>query len=476
MPPSLGRLAPTTKRDALSGGPGRSSSSLAGGVFAPPPSEDSRADLARWVRGVGSSVVYLVFSTAIILSNKHIITETNFSCPITVSSLGSLFGWIVALLAVSVGGVELKSTLTLRQWFIYVLPVGVCTALSLAFANIAYFYLALSFIQMVKAFAPVVTCAVLVAFGLDRFDANVALAIGVIVAGCFTASFGEIHARSAQLGLGCMLICEIAEAFRSAGMQYLLANRSFSLFDGLYYFSPATLLFLCALIYAFEWDDLKDPEHLRAVGANPGAFLAASCLGFFVNLASLAVIQSAGSLTLKIVSQLKNLVVIVAAVVLYDDVVTMLELAGYVVAMFGFAMYQEAKWKGAELADEEERARLARGTKMEAMTTDEEDARRGGFHSERRRGKRASEGGEGGESGRSGRRSSRGRGADEDGGGESGRSESDRDASSPSSGHGFSSSGGGSTAGREGRGRGEGVKDPLLGRGGRRAGGRAVDL
>jgi len=48
-------------------------------------------------------------------------------------------------------------------------------------------------------------------------------------------------------------------------------------------------------------------------------------------------------LTLKIVSQLKNVVVIVAAVVLYDDVVSTLELAGYVVAICGFAMYQDAK-------------------------------------------------------------------------------------------------------------------------------------
>ena len=39
------------------------------------------------------SVLYLVFSTTIILANKHIITETNFNCPIAVSSLGSLFGW-----------------------------------------------------------------------------------------------------------------------------------------------------------------------------------------------------------------------------------------------------------------------------------------------------------------------------------------------------------------------------------------------
>lgn len=304
-----------------------------------------------WVKGVVSTVLYLVFSTAIILANKHIITETNFSCPIAVSSLGSLFGWIVSIVAVNTGFTELKTHLTLQQWFLLVLPIGVCTALSLAFANIAYFYLTLSFIQMVKAFAPVVTFSILVLFGLDKFDFNVVLAIIVIVAGCFTASFGEMKAKSVQLGLGCMLVCEVAEAFRSAGMQYLLAARSFSLFDGMYYFSPATLIFLGALVYVFEWDQLTQPDHAAEVWANPLAFASASCLGFFVNLASLAVIQNAGSLTLKIVGQLKNIVVIVAAVLIYDDVVTALQIAGYAVALFGFAMYQDAKHRAEDLDD-----------------------------------------------------------------------------------------------------------------------------
>ena len=89
---------------------------------------------------------------------------------------------------------------------------------------------------------------------------------------------------------------------------------SFSLFEGMYYFSPATLIFLAFLTYVFEWDDVTDPEHLAAARRNPAPFLAASCLGFFVNLASLAVISTRGA-WLKIVSQLKNVVVICAAVV-----------------------------------------------------------------------------------------------------------------------------------------------------------------
>lgn len=357
---------------------------------------ESASDPTRrsYVKGALWSLLYVAFSTAIILSNKHIITETNFRCPIAVSSLGSVFGWFVSVAAVGSGSVQLKTRLTFTQWCVHVLPIGVCTAVSLAFANLAYVYLDLSFIQMIKAFAPVVTFATLVFFKLDAYDVNVAMTLAVIVAGCFTASFQRMEAKSVRIGLACMFACEVAEAFRSAGMQYLLGadgksalsradkkreqndpeiflggdkkppvdknaekKLSFSLFDGMYYFSPATLIFLAFLTYVFEWDDVTDPAHLDAARKNPAPFVLASCLGFFVNLASLAVIQHAGSMTLKIVSQLKNVVVICAAVVVYDDAVSLLELAGYAVAICGFGMYQDAKDRAAEFARLEDEAR-----------------------------------------------------------------------------------------------------------------------
>ena len=188
-----------------------------------------------------------------------------------------------------------------------------------------------------------VTFSILVLFGLDKFDMNVVLAIIVIVAGCFTASFGEMKNKSVQLGILCMLVCEVAEAFRSAEMQYLLAAaRSFSLFDGMYA-SPRPRSSSSPVSCTSSSGTNSPSRTPRRVWANPLAFASASCLGFFVNLASLAVIQNAGSLTLKIVGQLKNIVVIIAAVLIYDDVVTALQIAGYAVALFGFAMYQDAK-------------------------------------------------------------------------------------------------------------------------------------
>ena len=90
------------------------------------------------------------------------------------------------------------------EWAFNVLPIGLCTSLSLAFANIAYFYLSLSFIQMLKAFAPVITFTVLVAFGLDTYSHHVLAALFVVMSGCFIAAYGVGHVT--QMVRVCVLL------------------------------------------------------------------------------------------------------------------------------------------------------------------------------------------------------------------------------------------------------------------------------
>ena len=111
---------------------------------------------------------------------------------------------------------------------------GLATACSLAAANVAYFYLSLAFIQVLKAFAPVITFGVLIAFGLDRhnhenFSRSLRHRVWSLI-----ACYGEMHFT--LMGLLCMLIAEVSEAMRSVGIQLLLVNRKMGLIEGMYYF------------------------------------------------------------------------------------------------------------------------------------------------------------------------------------------------------------------------------------------------
>ncbi len=368
--PSLGRLAPRLRP-----------------LVAKPPG-GREGGTSAWIPAAMHGVLYVALSASLVLANKHLVVNTR--TPILVASLGSLFGTIVAWTLVGCGRVRLKTRLATDQWVTHVLPTGVFAAVALAFANLALTYVRLSLAQMAKAFAPAVTAAALVTLRLDRaFDDECARAVCVIVGGCVVAAWGATSAGNephAWIGLGFMVACEVAEALRLCGVQYLLSsssnrnndatvgnddatvgnddnvgfdpatsnrgsnqptNQGMTLFDGLFYFSPVSLACLWLLVYLFEWDALDAELHGRAALGNPFSLLATGCFGFLANVAGLGVVQHGGAVTLTTLSLLKNGVVIALAVVAYGDPVTVRAVAGYTAATYGFVMYQEARAKAA---------------------------------------------------------------------------------------------------------------------------------
>ena len=171
-----------------------------------------------------------------------------------------------------------------------------------------------------------------------------------------------------------MVACEIAEALRLCGVQYLLSSNTnmadtavsgaassggqntavsreaMTLFDGLFYFSPVTLVFLWLMVFVFEWDVVSAELHGAAALGNPGSLVAAGSFGFLANVAGLGVVQHGGALTLTVLSLLKNGAVILLAVALYADPVTVHSVGGYTMATYGFVMYQEARAKASAAA------------------------------------------------------------------------------------------------------------------------------
>ena len=82
-------------------------------------------------------------------------------------------------------------------------------------------------------------------------------------------------------------------------MQYLLGNLKFELMEGVYYFTPASFLWLLLFIVPLELGTMSDEGALNIVLDNPFTFATAAMLGFFVNLLSFGVIKSTSSLTYK---------------------------------------------------------------------------------------------------------------------------------------------------------------------------------
>jgi len=91
------------------------------------------------------------------------------------SSLGLLSSSLVAHFAVRVGGFELpnQARMTRQTYLTTIVPVGICQAATLALGNAVYMFLTVSFIQMLKAFTPVMVLVVGILFQVEAPEAAV---------------------------------------------------------------------------------------------------------------------------------------------------------------------------------------------------------------------------------------------------------------------------------------------------------------
>lgn len=296
-------------------------------------------------------LAYLTAASSIILLNKHVLSVTPFHFSIALSSLGVLFGWVTSVVLVQTGIVSLEKhkDITFMSWVKTVLPIGFFTGVTLACGNMAYFYLSLSFLQMTKALSPVCLFFILWITGLDRFHMKVFLSILVIVVGTAVAAYAEVHFT--WIGIALIFVAEFFEAIKSACFQFLLANKSFTMWEGMYFVSPASLIFLGILIAVLEWQPMVDENAWGQVQEHPLMFIAAGTLGFGVNYCSLGVIKHAGSLTLKVLAQMKSIIIILFGIAIYHDIVSLQTALGYATAIIGFGFYNWAKIKAKEEDD-----------------------------------------------------------------------------------------------------------------------------
>jgi hypothetical protein len=212
-------------------------------------------------------------------------------------------------------------------------------AATLGFGNLAYLYLSVSFIQILKAATPVMTMVILVAARLDKLSTpvrgsrrwravaaapdtlhpwQVTIAVSIIAFGTAISSWGELAfsllgfiimvlsgACTAAPGSSCLAerqprAAEFCEACKLAAMQFLLGNMKLQLMEGIYYFTPAGFIWMIIFIVPMELGRMRDEGALDIILGNPMSFLLAATLGFFVNLLSFGVIQTTSSLTFKV--------------------------------------------------------------------------------------------------------------------------------------------------------------------------------
>ena len=290
------------------------------------------------------TIGYLTFSTITVVSNKHLIKDAGFGNPIFVSSCGTMFAFLASTILVHGKFVEItEPKMSFSEWVRVCVPVGFFSSITLACANIVYVYLSLSFVQMLKAFVPVVTYATHVCVGTDKYNSDFTLSLLAMVVGGMMCM--NVSGKATVIGVCVMFGSHFAEAIRTVGAQWLLVNRKFGVIESMYYFAPATVVFFIPLVLYFEGDSLQAPGISDIAKKYWYLFVVSSSWGCLVNACGLGVVKNIGAVWFKGINNIKNILLLFFGIVVYGDVVTVLQAIGYTLSLAGFGRYTYVKNK-----------------------------------------------------------------------------------------------------------------------------------
>lgn len=218
-----------------------------------------------------------------------------------------------------------------------IVPIGIMFSLSLICGNVAYLYLSVSFIQMLKATNAVVTLFATWAFGIAPPNMKVLGNVGIIVLGVVIASFGEIKFDL----LGFIYQCSgiVFEALRLVMIQRMLSSAEFKMdpLVSLYYYAPA-----CAVINGVVTMFVEAPRMTMGDIYGVGIFtlLANAFVAFLLNVSVVFLIGKTSAVVLTMSGILKDILLVVASLVIFHDPVTLQQYFGYSIALAGLCYYK----------------------------------------------------------------------------------------------------------------------------------------
>jgi len=229
-----------------------------------------------------------------------------------------------------------KARVTGRIYMQAILPIGAFFSLSLICGNLAYLYLSVPFIQMLKATTPVATLISGVFMGTETTDAKRFINVCVIVLGIVIASFGEI--QFVLIGFLYQLGGIIVEAIRLNLVSSLLnGERKMDPLTSLYYFAPVCALFNFLLAIVWEVPQITMKE-VYAVGY--WNFIANASVAFLLNISVVLLIGKSSGLTMTLCGVLKDILLVIVSIAIWGVMISNLQMFGYTIALVGLFVYK----------------------------------------------------------------------------------------------------------------------------------------
>lgn len=312
-------------------------------------------------------IAWIALSSSVILFNKQILDYANFRFPIILTTWHLAFATLMTqILARTTTLLDGRKTvkMTGRVYLRAIVPIGLFFSLSLICGNVTYLYLSVAFIQMLKATTPVAVLFATWGLGMAPVNLKVLLNVSVIVIGVIIASFGEI--KFVFIGFLFQIGGIVFEAIRLVMVQRLLSSAEFKMdpLVSLYYFAP-----VCAVMNGVTALFLEVPkltmDHLYNVGIL--TLIANALVAFLLNVSVVFLIGKTSSLVMTLCGVLKDILLVVASMVIWHTPVTFTQFFGYSIALAGLVYYKLGADKIREYAGQANRSWAEYGAKHPAQ-------------------------------------------------------------------------------------------------------------
>ncbi|KAJ5629813.1 sugar phosphate/phosphate translocator [Penicillium herquei] len=284
--------------------------------------------------------LWIALSSSVILFNKWVLSSAKFNFPLFLTTWHMVFATAMTQILARFTTIldsRHKVPMTPATYTRAIVPIGIMFSLSLICGNLAYLYLSVSFIQMLKATNAVVTLIATWAFGIAPTNFKTLGNVSIIVIGVVIASFGEI--KFDMLGFLIQVGGIIFEALRLVMVQRLLSSAEFKMdpLVSLYYYAPA-----CALTNGVVtiFTDLPRLTMADIYGLGVGTLIANALVAFLLNASVVLLIGKTSAVVLTMAGILKDILLVCASMLIFRDPVTPLQFFGYSIALAGLCYYK----------------------------------------------------------------------------------------------------------------------------------------
>lgn len=295
---------------------------------------------------VAALMLFCLSGPGLIILNKHIYADLGFSFPMSVSNLGNIFLVIVMRGGVRLGLCSLRRSGSALPWGMFlsnVVPLSMCTSLSIVVGNVVYLYLSLPLIQILKTCTLVLVMIFGFMLGVERFRWGLVLAIITMVAGISVAMQSSYDATGEGSpnffkGVFIMIFGNVMEALRAVMLQVSVEKLEFT--DSLYWCSPTMALVGLTLAIPMEMRQAMQVQFQPELVA---ALIGSAFLGGCVSFSTFWITKLVGGLSVKVLVNARNIGLILYSVIVLGEKCSDMEYMGYSIALVGIAMYDRVR-------------------------------------------------------------------------------------------------------------------------------------